>query len=342
MQRHGNKKVKKGNDTKQPQKKSTRKRKQVPTDDDTVVEPISSRTRRRVTPTSSDKLQSNANGRINDSSKPKEDDNNTIVHKAKYSIGIKVAKEFYDDECGKERYFWGFVSAYDSDEKLYQVKYYEDGDEEELTEEELEKIVCARFKDNGLPQTTTNKWKCDFCPRIFGTYDEALDHEKGCRCRSRNSPADDIDTREADNPVCVTNYVQDMYMNYRLKEVSTSVRPVYMETQDEITKSMRSELVDELIDVHLRFRLLPETLYLTVNILDRYLLAETNVEKDELRLVGFTALIIASKYEERYPPDFYDLVDILDADHHDEYVKSKVSGILMSLCPFKCQIFYDA
>lgn len=44
--------------------------------------------------------------------------------------------------------------------------------------------------------------------------------------------------------------------------------------QDDITERMRSILVDWLVDVHLKFKLLPNTLFLTVNVIDRYLSAE--------------------------------------------------------------------
>jgi hypothetical protein len=45
----------------------------------------------------------------------------------------------------------------------------------------------------------------------------------------------------------------------------------YMEKQNDINEKMRAILVDWLIEVHLKFKLLPETLFLTVNIIDRYL-----------------------------------------------------------------------
>lgn len=45
----------------------------------------------------------------------------------------------------------------------------------------------------------------------------------------------------------------------------------YMKKQPEITEKMRAILIDWLIQVHLRFGLLAETLYLTVTIIDRYL-----------------------------------------------------------------------
>eukprot|EP00985_Skeletonema_marinoi_P002305 scaffold965_cov118-Skeletonema_marinoi.AAC.3 len=53
-----------------------------------------------------------------------------------------------------------------------------------------------------------------------------------------SGPADDIDERDTDDPLCVTSYVQDMYEHFRTKEGSTSVRPVYMEDQQYINERM--------------------------------------------------------------------------------------------------------
>jgi len=122
---------------------------------------------------------------------------------------------------------------------------------------------------------------------------------------------DNIDERDAQDPLCVTGYVQDMYEHFRNKEVSTSVRPVYMESQPHINERMRSILVDWLVEVHLKFKLVPETLYLAVNLIDRYL-EQKEVSRAKLQLVGVTALLIASKYEEIYPPDLGDFVFICD------------------------------
>jgi hypothetical protein len=45
----------------------------------------------------------------------------------------------------------------------------------------------------------------------------------------------------------------------------------YMTRQDDINEKMRSILIDWLVEVHLKFKLVPESLYLTVNLIDRYL-----------------------------------------------------------------------
>lgn len=137
----------------------------------------------------------------------------------------------------------------------------------------------------------------------------------------RTGTVDNIDERDQDDPLCVTSYVQDMYVHFREKEHDTSVRPIYMESQPHINERMRSILVDWLVEVHLKFKLVPETLYLTVNIIDRFL-ENNEVTRPHLQLVGVTSLLIASKYEEIYPPELRDLVYICDR----AYTRQNVSG----------------
>eukprot|EP00571_Detonula_confervacea_P008105 CAMPEP_0172319384 /NCGR_PEP_ID=MMETSP1058-20130122/37487_1 /TAXON_ID=83371 /ORGANISM="Detonula confervacea, Strain CCMP 353" /LENGTH=220 /DNA_ID=CAMNT_0013034409 /DNA_START=1 /DNA_END=663 /DNA_ORIENTATION=- len=74
---------------------------------------------------------------------------------------------------------------------------------------------------------------------------------------------------------------------------------------------MRSILVDWLVEVHLKFKLVPETLYLTVNIIDRYLV-RAEISRPKLQLLGVAALLIAWKYEEIDLPALPDLVYICD------------------------------
>eukprot|EP00986_Skeletonema_menzelii_P003602 scaffold1129_cov153-Skeletonema_menzelii.AAC.2 len=145
-----------------------------------------------------------------------------------------------------------------------------------------------------------------------------------------SGPPDNIDERDTDDPLCVTSYVQDMYEHFRTKEGSTSVRPVYMEDQQYINERMRSILVDWLVEVHLKFKLVPETLYLTVNIIDRYL-ATTEVTRPKLQLVGVTALLIASKYEEIYPPELRDLVYICDRAYSKNEILEMEEVVLKKL-----------
>lgn len=86
---------------------------------------------------------------------------------------------------------------------------------------------------------------------------------------------------------------------------------MYLQDQTEINGMMRAILVDWLIEVHMKFKLAPETLYLCVNIIDRYC-SQVEVERRKLQLVGVTALLLACKYEEIYPPEVRDCVYITD------------------------------
>jgi cyclin B len=141
---------------------------------------------------------------------------------------------------------------------------------------------------------------------------------------------DNIDERDAEDPLCATEYVQDMYDYFRMKEASTSVRPVFMESQPHINERMRSILVDWLVEVHLKFKLVPETLYLTVNLIDRFL-ERKEVSRPKLQLVGVTSLLIASKYEEIYPPELRDLVYICDRAYTRHEILEMEEEILKTL-----------
>lgn len=83
------------------------------------------------------------------------------------------------------------------------------------------------------------------------------------------------------------------------------------EHQPDLNARMRAILIDWLVDVHLKFRLKDETLYVTVQLIDRYLSLHTTT-RCKLQLVGVSALFIACKYEEIYPPDLKDFVYITD------------------------------
>lgn len=75
---------------------------------------------------------------------------------------------------------------------------------------------------------------------------------------------------------------------------------------------MRAYLVDWLAELHFRFKLLSETLYVTIGILDRFLAVEPNLKKSELQCLGISAMHIAGKYEEIYPPELKNILKITD------------------------------
>ena len=84
-----------------------------------------------------------------------------------------------------------------------------------------------------------------------------------------------------------------------------------MRAQRDINENVRAILVDWIISVHSKFKLLPETLYLTINLIDRYF-SLFQVRKSDVQLVGVAALLIATKYEEIYPPTVKDYIYLTD------------------------------
>ncbi|TNN36680.1 G2/mitotic-specific cyclin-B1 [Liparis tanakae] len=123
----------------------------------------------------------------------------------------------------------------------------------------------------------------------------------------------DVDAEDYDNPMLCSEYVEQC------------VRLSYLQGQ-EVTGNMRAILIDWLVQVSLKFRLLQETMYMTVGIIDRYL-QEHPVPKKQLQLVGVSAMFLASKYEEMYPPEISDFAFVTDR----AYTTAQIRDMEMSL-----------
>lgn len=141
---------------------------------------------------------------------------------------------------------------------------------------------------------------------------------------------EDIDANDNDDPQSLHEYVNEIYQHLREKERTDRLNPNFLTIQTEITDKMRAILVDWLIEVHRMFKLIPETLFLAVNIIDRYLAVKV-VSRDKLQLVGITAMLIASKYEEIYSPCCGDFVYISDGAYTKEQILVIEQHILNTL-----------
>lgn len=80
------------------------------------------------------------------------------------------------------------------------------------------------------------------------------------------------------------------------------------------------------LQVHYKFELMEETLYLTVNLIDRFL-AIQQVLRKKLQLVGVTALLLACKYEEVSVPVVEDLILISDKAYSRKDILEMVNFI---------------
>lgn len=140
----------------------------------------------------------------------------------------------------------------------------------------------------------------------------------------------DLDKEDVDDPLMVSEYVVEIFEYLKELEIATMANPDYMDSQTELEWKMRGILVDWLLEVHTRFRLLPETLFLAVNIIDRFLSAKI-VQLDRLQLVGVTAMFIASKYEEVLSPHVQNFRHVADDGFTEEEILSAERFVLAAL-----------
>ncbi|XP_068647358.1 cyclin-A2-1-like [Aristolochia californica] len=121
----------------------------------------------------------------------------------------------------------------------------------------------------------------------------------------------DIDS-DTKNPQMCSLYTADIYTYLRVQELMQRPCSNFMEVlQRDITQSMRAILIDWLVEVSEEYKLAPDTLYLTVCLIDRFL-SKNCIERQKLQLLGITCMLIASKYEEICAPRVEEFCFITD------------------------------
>lgn len=124
-------------------------------------------------------------------------------------------------------------------------------------------------------------------------------------------PIEDIDkssaeSRDAIFQVC--DVAKDIYSYmYELEEVQ-SVKEDFLKEQKIFTPKVRQRLVRWMMDLSIKLELLPETMYMTISIIDRYFDTVIVKQQNHVQLVALGCMLVASKYEEIYPPDVNDLM----------------------------------
>ncbi|KAL5704312.1 Cyclin-B2-1 [Ranunculus cassubicifolius] len=103
-----------------------------------------------------------------------------------------------------------------------------------------------------------------------------------------------------------------------------------MALQYDINERMRAILIDWLIEVHYKFELMDETLFLTVNLIDRFL-EHHAIDRNMIQLDGVTAMLLACKYEEVSVPIVDDLIVISDRAYTTKEVLDMEKSILNKL-----------
>jgi len=143
---------------------------------------------------------------------------------------------------------------------------------------------------------------------------------------------EDVEDEEYDTSM-VAEYGDEIFAYMKDLEVRMAPNPRYMDQQQEIQWSMRSVLIDWVVQVHQRFNLLPETLFLTINYIDRFLSCKI-VSLGKLQLVGATALFVAAKYEEVNCPTIQEIIYMVDGGYSvDELLKAE--RFMLSMLQFE-------
>lgn len=147
----------------------------------------------------------------------------------------------------------------------------------------------------------------------------------------------DIDEDDGDNPQLCAEYATETYAYLKQLEIRGAVPANYLAgcpTNDK----MRAVLIDWLIEVQIQFKLLQETLFLTVNTIDRFMALEgKSIPRAKLQLVGVSAMFLISKIEEVYAPSISDFVYITDNAYTDNEIRQMELRIIRALDFDLCQ-----
>ncbi len=125
-------------------------------------------------------------------------------------------------------------------------------------------------------------------------------------------------TESADDRPCSLNdkpiiYIEDIYLSLKEEEkgIAKIINTDYLQIHTDVNEQMRGILIDWLVEVNLKFKLREETLFLTVNLVDRFL-SKNTINRSKLQLLGVASMFIACKFEEIYTPHIKDFVYITD------------------------------
>lgn len=146
-----------------------------------------------------------------------------------------------------------------------------------------------------------------------------------------------LDPEEARDASMVAEYASEIFEYMACCERDSLANPSYMDFQDEIQWHMRTTLIDWLLQVHTRYHLLPETLWIAVNLVDRFLSARI-VSLAKLQLVGVTAMFIAAKYEEILAPSVEEFVFMTENGYSREEIL-KGERIVLSTLDFNVSTY---
>lgn len=216
------------------------------------------------------------------------------------------------------------ISVLPSNAVATEPQYYEDEDDDYYYEDGYTSRSFALHGESTGGVTTV------LAPRQTEKVDQEL--EKARIFVETTRTAEDVEDEAWDTSM-VAEYGDEIFAYMKNLEQRMAPNPRYMDQQQEIQWSMRAVLIDWVVQVHQRFSLLPETLFLTVNYIDRFLSCKI-VSLAKLQLVGATALFVAAKYEEVNCPTIQEIIYMVDNGYSaDELLKAE--RFMLSMLQFE-------
>lgn len=129
----------------------------------------------------------------------------------------------------------------------------------------------------------------------------------------------------------VADYIVDICRNWTAMESRAVVHGDLFDRQTMLNRKMRSILIDWLWDVAKKFKIQPETMGLTVQLIDRCIQDGPVIPRHKLQLWGTTCMLVACKYEEIYFPEINDFVYITDKAYSKSQFLSMESKVVNTL-----------
>lgn len=143
---------------------------------------------------------------------------------------------------------------------------------------------------------------------------------------------EEIDLKDADNPQDVHDYTEEIHNYLRQQEKKFQIDGSYLERQTSLSARRRRILTEWLIEVFHRFDICHDAKFLTFSIIDRYLSrASTAIHIANFQLLGITAMFIASKVEEIYPPTAGDFIHMTGESHTKEEMLAVEAHVLRTI-----------
>ncbi|KAL7883848.1 hypothetical protein SRHO_G00015060 [Serrasalmus rhombeus] len=130
---------------------------------------------------------------------------------------------------------------------------------------------------------------------------------------------------------------EDVWVKMLSKEIKYKHTKSSLDRHPGLQPKMRAVLLDWLMEVCEAYVLHRQTFYLAQDFFDRFMLTQEDVQKERLQLIGITALFIASKIEEIYPPKIAELAYVTDGACLEEEILQMelimLKALNWDLCP---------